>query len=167
VGLHGECVFHPESDNAEDLERAAQAPVRIVPPGESPESHPPTRWEGLRTQGRRIVALFEGLDSREAIQARTHWEVWVARADMPDLDEPDTWWVDDLVGCEVFQVGEGGDVILGVVTSVADGPAHDYLIIEAADGRSLDVPLVRAYLREVDIGKKRIRLDLPDGLTRA
>jgi 16S rRNA processing protein RimM len=167
VGLRGECVFHPESDNAEDLERAAQAPVRMVPPGERPESHPPMRWEGLRAQGRRIVALFGGLSSREAIQERTHWEVWVDRADMPTLEEPDTWWVDDLVGCEVFQVGEEGDVSLGVVTSVADGPAHDYLVIETPGGRALNVPLVKAYLRETDIERKRIRVDLPEGLTSA
>ncbi|MBN1477979.1 16S rRNA processing protein RimM [Candidatus Sumerlaeota bacterium] len=167
VGLRGECVFHPESHSAEDLERAAQAPVRIVPAGESPEGRPTTRWEGLRTQGHRIVALFDGLDSREAIQARTHWEVWVDRVDMPPLDEPDTWWVDDLVGCEVLQVGEEGDVSLGLVTAVAEGPAHDYLSIETADGRALHVPLVRAYLREVDLERKRILLDLPEGLTSA
>lgn len=73
--------------------------------------------------------------------------------------EPDEFWPDELVGCEV--IGPAGDVV-GVVTDVEIGGAQDRLVIDAG-GDSITVPLVPALVPEVDPAGRRVIVDLPPG----
>lgn len=166
VGLRGECVIHPISANPDDLERVASAPVRLAPKGSDPLDQPERDWTGLRWHNERAIAQFEGLETREEIAKFTHWEIWVDGSAMPEPEEPDTWWINDLVGCEAFQVGEEGqpDVSLGEVVAIAEAPSHDLLIIADVGGKRSHVPFIKAFLVEVNVEDRIIRLDLPDGL---
>lgn len=166
VGRDGECLVHPASGDPVDLDRAAQAPVRLVPEGADPAHHAAVAWRSVRRHGGRIIAAFEGIGSREAIAARTHWTLWVHRRDLPALCGAATWWIDDLIGCRVIQVAAEGapEVPLGPVVSVIEGAASDFLEIERPGGRRAQIPFLRAFLRGVDLPQRIIRVDLPAGL---
>jgi 16S rRNA processing protein RimM len=168
VGLAGECVIHPVSPDAADLDRVFEAPVHLTPPEGEPASVAPGRWESLRWQGKRPVAHFEGIDTREAIAKHTHWNIWIDATGIPDPDEPDTWWAEDLVGCTVLQRSEAADGIVeqvvGEVTDTVKGRAHDYLVVKQTGGKEVHLPFLRASLLEVDLEARRIALDLPEGL---
>jgi 16S rRNA processing protein RimM len=166
VGLGGECVIHPASADPADVDRVAAAPVRIVPEGDNPAQHSPVAWTGLRRQGQRFVASFGGLDSREAIAKCTHWQLWVDPHDLAPLEEAETHWIDDLVGCRVIQVAEGNraEEDLGEVVAVSEGVAQDHLEVARAGGRRASIPFLRVFLRGIDVENGIIRVDLPDGL---
>lgn len=65
---------------------------------------------------------------------------------------------DDLVGCALID-REGRS--RGTVVEVAHHPAQDVLLV--GPGRAM-LPLVRAFVREIDVAAKTIRIDVPPGL---
>jgi len=99
-------------------------------------------------QGRWLIR-FEGVADRDAAAALRG-----AVLSAEPLDgEPDEWWVHELVGAEVVDVGGHHH---GRVTAVEANPAHDLLVLE--DGAL--VPVVFVVGREPG----RVVVDPPAGL---
>jgi 16S rRNA processing protein RimM len=150
-GIAGEVVVEPLSDHPSRFEAGAQvwldgAAMSIA---------------SARPDGSRWVLLFEGVTSREAAEALRGSELLVDSSLLPPLDEG-SYYLHDLIGCSVEEVGGAR---LGTVTGVVPG-APGWLDIED-DGRSALVPMVRAFLRVVDLEEKRIVIDPPAGLIEA
>ena len=101
-----------------------------------------------RPFGDRWLVSFEGVDSREGSE-RLRGKVLRASP----IDDPDAWWVHELVGSEVVDVS-GRSV--GTVTAVVASPASD--LLELAGGAL--IPLRFA----VERSPVRIVVDVPDGL---
>ena len=107
------------------------------------------------TDQRPIVRLT-GSEDRAAAEKLRGEELLVARGDAPGLD-PDEWWAQDLEGCSVRD-GEG---IVGTVIRLLALPSCEVLQVARADGElDLLVPLVRDAVREVDIERSEIDVDL-------
>jgi 16S rRNA processing protein RimM len=107
------------------------------------------------TDARPVVRL-EGYDDREAARALTGSELMVARADAPELG-PDEWWAADLEGCRVSD----GPRMLGTVRRLLELPSCEVLEVERDDGGGdLLVPLITDAVREVDIERREIDVDL-------
>ncbi len=85
----------------------------------------------------RLILTFAGIGDRTAAEA-IRGTVLTRERSLVDLDE-DTIWVADLLGRQV--VDPEGDLV-GVVESVTDGHAHDYLLIARPDGGEALVPMV-------------------------
>ena len=122
------------------------------------------RWRTVsksRQAGARWVIGLEGVADRDAAEALRGEELAVEAETLPKL-ERDRYYVHDLVGCGV-EDAEGR--YLGVVVGIAPGP-HDRLEVESGEGR-MQVPMVQAWLREVDLDKRRIVIDPPAGLAAA
>ena len=138
-GLKGEVIVSLVTDRTERLDPGSvleteKGPLTVV--SAVPHQH---RW---RVQ-------FEGVHSREDAD-RLHG--LVLRAER--LEDPDAWFVHDLIGCEV--VTAAGDVV-GTCTSIVDNPAHD--MVELDSGVLIPMP----FVTEVDPGA-RIVVDPPEGL---
>jgi len=58
----------------------------------------------------------------------------------------------------------GDGKVLGTVTEVLDGGGTHILKVDGTDGEVL-IPFAQSYLRNVDLGQRRIEVDLPEGLT--
>ncbi len=106
-------------------------------------------------QGRPLVA-FEGVDDADAAAGLVGATLAVAR-DGVEL-AADEYFDADLVGCTLV---DGGGAVLGEVVAVEHYPAQDMLLV--GGGRAM-VPLVRAFVKDVDVRAKRIRVELPAGL---
>ncbi len=63
------------------------------------------------------------------------------------------------MGCRVE-----GESFSGVVQGVEEYGGPALLQVEAADGREILIPFVRAICKEIDVAAKIIRVELPDGL---
>jgi 16S rRNA processing protein RimM len=106
------------------------------------------------TEERPILRL-EGHSGREAVEALRGEPLLVARVDLPKL-EADEYWAHELEGCVVVD----GDAEVGVVRRMVPLPSCEALEVERPDGGELLVPLVRDAVRSVDVGARRIDVDL-------
>jgi 16S rRNA processing protein RimM len=105
--------------------------------------------------GRPIVRL-EGCEDRAAAEALRGQELLVARTTAPDLEE-DEWWATDLEGCAVYD----GDREVGVVVRLLALPSCEVLEVgRSDDAPDLLVPLVRDAVRDVDLDRRVIDVDL-------
>lgn len=148
-GLRGEVIVHPDADLVDLLEpglvcrRGDGAPLEIV---------------GVREHKQRFMVAFAGVDDRTEAEALRGTVLEIDRADI-DTDA-DTLWVDALLGAEV--VGDDGELV-GVVERVADGPAHDWLVVARPDGGELLVPLTDELV-DVDEAAPRVTVHSVPGL---
>src|ERR1044072_7369141 len=110
---------------------------------------------GARIHKERLLLTLEGVKSIDDAEALL-WEYLEAPSDeRPDLDE-DEYVTADLVGLDVFTTdGEN----LGKVADVLLMPAHDVLVVGA-----IMIPAVKQFVKSVDLGAKRITVELIEGM---
>jgi 16S rRNA processing protein RimM len=106
------------------------------------------------TNARPIVRL-EGHDGREAAQSLRGQELLAARAQAPELG-PDEWWAEDLEGCAVHDAGHP----VGVVRRLLALPSCEVLEVVRDGEEEMLVPLVTDAVREVDLERRRIDVDM-------
>ena len=94
----------------------------------------------------RPLLRLEGVQDRATAAALGGELLLVSEADVPLADSE--WLADDLIGCTVAE--------LGVVCAVLPAPSCD--VLELGDGTL--VPLIADAVRDVDIGARRIEVDL-------
>ncbi len=124
---------------------------------------PPTCWstteklEITRRAGsdRSPILRLAGHDDRGAAEALRGKDLMVAREEAPELGA-DEWWAEDLAGCEVHDAGRQ----VGVVRRLLELPSCEVLEVERAGGGELLVPLVSDAVREVDLDRRTIDVDL-------
>jgi 16S rRNA processing protein RimM len=105
---------------------------------------------------RRPIVRLEGDEDRSAAEALRGQEILAIRAEAPELG-PDEWWAGDLEGCAVSDSGQE----VGVVTRLLELPSCEVLEVErAGGGAALLVPLVSDAVREVDLDRRVIDVDL-------
>jgi 16S rRNA processing protein RimM len=139
-------------------------------PGKSAEpAEVASHWLPVGRNAGRIVLHFVGIDTIEKAEKLAGKEVLVPLAERLPLD-PGTAYISDLVGCTVYDRG----VALGVVDSVEfptspDGSrrleeAAPLLAITSPEGDEILIPFASAFLLELDVTAKSIRMALPEGL---
>lgn len=128
-------------------------------------------WEGRPSRQLRVDAhrphksgalvRFAGIEDRDlAEELRDAW-LEVDRSEVPDAPEGTYYWY-QLLGCRCSAGGED----LGEVTDlVEDGGG--LLLVVSKGGRQVPIPFVQSFLKEVDVERGRIELDLPEGLLEA
>jgi 16S rRNA processing protein RimM len=105
---------------------------------------------------RRPIVRLEGHEGRAAAEALRNKELMVERSEAQELEE-DEWWAEDLEGCAVYD----GERAVGTVSRLLALPSVEVLEVTRADGEGeLLVPLVRDAVREVDVERKHIDVDL-------
>lgn len=73
----------------------------------------------------------------------------------------ETYYFDDLIGCQV--VNEQREV-LGVVKEVEEFPAQLTLRVARKNQKDFFVPFIKVFIRNVDIDKKLIEINVIEGL---
>lgn len=129
------------------LEPGETVEVRPVG-GAEPRSLLVTSRAGLADQP---ILTFAGVTTREGAAALTGAEIAVAPSRLPEIDDPDTFFVNDLIGCEVLL----GDRPLGTVVQVIPAPANDVLEVSRPEGPAL-IPFTADAVRELDLPGRRI-----------
>ena len=115
----------------------------------------------VREQAGAWVATAAGIADREAAQALHGARIFVSRASFPQAAAGEYYWV-DLIGCRVVN---REDVALGVVAGLIDLGPHAVLQVrsEAVGGAVAAaerlIPFVDAYLDDVDLAARCIRVD--------
>lgn len=117
------------------------------------------RIENFWFQKDRIILKFVSVDSVEKADELRNLEICVPESDAVELEEGEFFeW--QLEGCEVETVE--GDVI-GTVRELMRTGGTEILVVES-DGREYLIPFAEAICTTVDVDKKKIVVDPPEGL---
>lgn len=114
------------------------------------------RCAGVRRHHDRLLIAFEGVETPETARELVGAELFVERAEIA-LGR-DEYFDADLIGLRLL---DAAGKELGRVVAVEHYPAQDCLVVEP--GRAL-VPLVKAFVRAIDLAARTVVMDLPEGL---
>lgn len=101
---------------------------------------------GDRTHGKGLIALFSGIDDRDAAEKLVGAEIFVDRDQFEGTEKDEYYWT-DLVGSKVVTTD---DRELGIVESLIETGANDVLVVEG-DKRRLVPFLLDSVIRKVDL----------------
>ncbi len=150
-GVHGAVVVQPFTDAPDER----FAPGSMLQTSGAPLTVASSRW-----QGNRLVVEFAGIADREGADALRGTELQVQASSRPTLDDPNDFYVTDLIGLTASTVD---GVPLGPVRDVVHAPAGDYLVVEVG-GRQRLVPFVATIVPSVDLAGGHVVVDPPEGL---
>ena len=110
-----------------------------------------------------VVLHFAGVDSISAAETLAGMVVAIPREERAALGE-DEVYIGDLIGCTLVDVTGGRQVEIGEIEDVdrTAGPVA-LLVVKGAAGEIL-VPFAKSYLRRIDMGARRVEMELPEGL---
>lgn len=156
VGVRGEVVVQVLSD----------VPGRLAPGGEvigtragKPEI--PLVVETQREHKSGAVVRFAGCDDRDRAEELRDLLLEVDRSAVPAAPEGTYYWY-QLLGC---RCEAGGEDLGEVVDLLEDGGG---LLLVVSDGeREVPIPFVQSFLKNVDVERGQIELELPEGLLEA
>jgi 16S rRNA processing protein RimM len=108
----------------------------------------------------RVILKFEGVDTMSAAELLVGARLVISESAQTALEE-DEFYEHQLIGSEV--VTAGGEQVGKVIRLMRTGAA-DVLVIEGEDGRELLVPFADDICAEVDVDRRRITINPPEGL---
>jgi 16S rRNA processing protein RimM len=129
-------------------------------------------WDGAHEPPRRVrvrrcwfhkgqaIFHFEGCDSINDAERLAGWQVQIPLEDRMTLP-PGSYYVTDLMGCEVWEPGIPER--LGLVREVDLATGTPLLVVDTSRGELL-IPLAVEICRVIDVAKRRIEVVLPEGL---
>lgn len=116
--------------------------------------------EAARFHKGRVLLKFRGRERPEQVRELIGGEVQIPLEERMPLPEG-AFYESDLLGLRVEQKGQN----LGVVAELfRTGSEGVNLVIRYGDDGEMMVPLARAFIRDVDLERGVIQVDLPPGL---
>lgn len=113
-----------------------------------------------RPQGRKQLLLLKGISDRNLAETLPGSDLLVEKSSLPDL-EPDTYYWSDIAGMSVISV-DGCHV--GTVTSLIETGSNDVYVIQTPDAGEILIPAIASVVLEIDLNRKIMRVDIPEGL---
>ena len=153
-GLKGHVVVHPETDFVEErFARGATFWTRSAAGDEQ------LRIAASRFQNGRAIVGFVSFERIEDVERLAGLELRVPEAALQPLG-PGVYYEHQLVGCEVETTA---GAIVGTVVKVEGGGGASRLVIGGRRGEVL-VPLAVEICVDIDVDRRKIRVDPPEGL---
>jgi 16S rRNA processing protein RimM len=154
-GLRGEVVADLYTDFPGRFETLDQV-IAIAPDGSRRSLQIEEHW----FHGNRIVFKFAGYDSIDEAKDLTGFQLAIAASERIELPA-DTFYEWELAGCRVEALD--GEVI-GQVREVMHTGGVEILVVAGDDGREFLIPMAHDICVEIDIERKIVRVDPPEGL---
>ncbi len=153
-GLRGECAADILTDFPERFGETSDV-IANLPGGERLE----LKIEDARFQKGRINLKFAGIDDPDAADKLRGATICIPANEAVELEEGEFFdW--ELVGCGVETIG--GDKI-GTVSEVMRTGGTEILVV-AGETKDYLIPFAESICTEVEIDKRLIRIDPPEGL---
>ncbi|MGY2064884.1 ribosome maturation factor RimM [Blastococcus sp. SYSU DS0619] len=158
-GVRGLATVEVRTDDP-DLRFAPGAVLETDPPERGPLTVVDKRWHS----GTLLLQLADAsgavYDVREAVDELRNTLLVVPIADLPEIEEPDSYYDHQLVGL-VARLPD--DSVLGEVTAVRH-EAQDLLVVRRAKSGETLIPFVSAIVPTVDVAGGFLVVDPPEGL---
>jgi 16S rRNA processing protein RimM len=153
-GVKGEVKLHLYSRSLEEFEELGTILV-----GKSEESVVEMTIERVTARGKDVYIKFQDVSDRNASESLIGHFLFVEETKRKRLESGE-FFVDDIIGLTVFDLHKKR---LGVLTDVVQYAAQDMYIVKTSGGDVM-VPAVRSIVQEVDVKKRTMTIDPPEGL---
>jgi 16S rRNA processing protein RimM len=154
-GLRGEVVADLYTDFPERFATLDNV-IAIAPDGGRRSLQIEEHW----FQGNRIIFKFAGYDSIDQAKDLAGLQLAIPASERIELPE-DHFYEWELAGCRV-EAGDGN--VIGQVREVMHTGGVEILVVAGEDGREFLIPMAHDICVEIDIERKVVRVDPPEGL---
>ena len=156
-GLTGELVVEVRTDDPE----LRFAPGEVLRAKGRDRRECSYAVETVRAHGIRLLVRLAGVADRDAADALRGSLFVVDTADLPPIDEPDTYYDHQLEGLRV-RTKAGRDI--GIVAEVLHTPGGELLAVNRDQASELLLPFVSAIVTSVSLEDRIVEIDPPEGL---
>lgn len=153
-GVRGAVKVIPLTDDPTRFKKLKSA--RVVHRGNTREYD----VQSVQIQSKFVIVKLSGIEDRDAAAALRGAEIEVSRKDAVKLPQ-DTYFICDLIGCKVV---EPDGNVLGVVDDVFSTGSNDVYSVKDPQGRNLMIPAIAKVIKNVDVEKGEIAVELLPGL---
>ena len=115
--------------------------------------------ESSRAHAGRSLVKFRGINSPEELRELQNWTIEIPESEARELEE-DEYFLHDLAGLTLVD-GDGRE--RGVVKEAYEGGGGILLSVRGPNGQ-FEVPFASEICVAIDLQKKRITVNLPEGL---
>jgi 16S rRNA processing protein RimM len=107
-----------------------------------------------------LVLKFQGVNTLSDAEPLVRAELQLPLAERATL-EPSWTYLSDLIGCTVFD----GAREIGAIEDVQFGAGEaPLLVVKSGAKLPYEIPFADAFLEKLDLGRKQVRMKLPEGL---
>ena len=107
-----------------------------------------------------LALLLKGVINRNIGKTFIGKEILINRDDLPEINEENTWFWEDLIGLCVLDLKLG---YIGKIDSIIATGSNDVFIVKNNKKERL-VPCIASVVRKVDIYNNEMKVELPEGL---
>jgi len=110
-----------------------------------------------------ILLSLEGISDRDQAEELVGSDLFIEKAALEVLEEGTYYWA-DLMGLSVYNLA--GDH-LGEVSAIVQTGSNDVYVVKRRHGTTeteVLIPALASVVREVDLDRRTMRVDLPEGL---
>ncbi len=158
-GVRGLATVEVRTDDP-DHRFAPGTVLTTDPPGRGPLTVVDKRWHSGTLLLQVAAPTGEVYGTREDVDALRNTLLLVPVADLPPLEDPNSYYDHQLVG---LSARLPDDTVVGEVTAVRH-EAQDLLVLRRTDGGEALVPFVSAIVPTVDLAGGFVVVDPPEGL---
>jgi 16S rRNA processing protein RimM len=154
-GVRGEASVEPWTNDAQRFEELKR--VTLVSPDEATMRE--ATIASVRLHGGRALVAFDGIETPEAVRELANWTIEIPDEEARTLDAGE-YFLHDLVG---MQLVDANGTPRGEVIDAYEGGGGVLLNVRHG-GAEFEVPFAADICTSIDVGAKRMVVDLPEGL---
>jgi 16S rRNA processing protein RimM len=157
VGVHGVKGTHKIRSYAESLEIFKSGSSILIRNNRELETICEINWVKPHT-GVPLLSL-KGVTGRHQAESMVGSDLFIKKSELPQLEEGTYYWF-DLIGIDVYTTQEE---YLGRIASIVKTGSNDVYVVNNGEKEIL-IPALETVVLDIDLGKKQMRVDLPEGL---
>ena len=158
-GVRGLATVEVRTDDPD--QRFAPGTVLLTdPPARGPLTVTGRKWHSGTLLLQLAAPSGEVYGTREDVDTLRNTLLLVPVADLPEIEEPDSFYDHQLIG---LAVRLPDDSVIGEITAVRH-EAQDLLVVRRAEGGEALIPFVSALVPTVDVAGGYLVVDPPEGL---
>jgi 16S rRNA processing protein RimM len=161
VGVHGLAGNVKVYSYAESLSVFRPGTVLLARHYKGGEKTYSIKW--VKPHTRTVLLSLKEIENRTQAEALVGSELYIEKKSLPELEDGDYYWF-DIIGLSVFTVE--GEYIGRVASIVPTGSNDVYIVKGVAGGHQKEtlIPALASVVVSIDLEKKTLQVDLPEGL---
>ena len=115
-----------------------------------------------RSSQKGLIVQLKNCNDRTLAESFQGCEVYIEKKQLQSK-KGEFLYLNELLSFAVYQKKHKSVRRIGVVNHFTSGSKQDYLVIQTADHRSIEIPFVSPYIVDILFNHKKIFLQLPEG----